>query len=79
MQARLEGLLELSFCLRPLNFEVEGHLEASTRVALRDCSLWLMPAGWCTLPRTTAPCLLRFNGAETLLFVVLAGHIKANF
>lgn len=39
MQAHLEALRELNFCIKTLNFTVEVHLQAPTRVALRGTSL----------------------------------------
>jgi hypothetical protein len=34
MEACLEALLEIDFCTKPPNFEVEAHIEAPTGVAL---------------------------------------------
>jgi hypothetical protein len=35
MKVCLEALLELCFCIKPLNFRVEAHMEAPVGVALR--------------------------------------------
>jgi hypothetical protein len=36
MKACLEALLELGFCTKPPNFEIETHMEAPTGVALSN-------------------------------------------